>query len=50
MRVYLRSDVSTAASTGDEKYKLKFRFTEQDGNMEEYRNDFTSPTKIDLDI
>jgi len=36
MRVYLRSDVSTALSNGDEKYKLKFRFTEQDGNIEEY--------------
>jgi hypothetical protein len=28
--------VSTALSNGDEKYKLKFRFTEQDGNIEEY--------------
>ena len=36
MRAYLRSDVSTALSTGDEKYKLKFRFTEQEGNIEEY--------------
>lgn len=35
MRVYLRSDVSTALTTSDEKYKLKFRFTEQEGNIEE---------------